>query len=112
MRFDARHLGSGVWGVWDGGVMSWKATDLSENDAKQQAADLNVTFNQYGQRNAEDRPEVSPPAPVDSATWTAAGELDYWVRERFEWRGRVRSPNGRHIWIKAADLRRAPPTQS
>jgi len=30
--------------------MSWKATDLSENEARQQAADLNVVFNQYGQR--------------------------------------------------------------
>jgi hypothetical protein len=30
MRFDARHIGSGVWGVWDGGVMSWRGTDLSE----------------------------------------------------------------------------------
>jgi hypothetical protein len=30
--------------------MSWRATDLSENEAKQQAADKNVIFNQYGQR--------------------------------------------------------------
>jgi hypothetical protein len=43
-----RHVGSGVWGIWDGGVMSWRATDLAEDDAKQQAADLNVTFNQTG----------------------------------------------------------------
>jgi len=34
MRFEARHLGSGVWDIWDGGVMSWRATDLAENDAK------------------------------------------------------------------------------
>ena len=32
MRFDARHIGFGVWGVWDGGVMSWKATDLPEKE--------------------------------------------------------------------------------
>jgi hypothetical protein len=106
MRFDARHIGSGVWGIWDGGVMSWRATDLSENDAKQQVADLNVTFNQYGQRNADDRRQVSPPIPVQAATWTAVGELDYWVRERSEWWGRVRGPDGYHSWIRAADLRR------
>ena len=34
MRFDARHIGSGVWGVWDGGVMSWRGSDLAENEAK------------------------------------------------------------------------------
>jgi hypothetical protein len=107
MRFDARHLGSGVWGIWDGGVMSWKATDLSENEAKQQAADLNVTFNQYGQRKAEDRREVNPPIPVESAAWTAAGELDYWVREHYEWWGRIRGADGHPIWIRAADLRRS-----
>jgi hypothetical protein len=36
-----RHVGSGVWGIGDGGVMSWRATDLAEDDAKQQVADLN-----------------------------------------------------------------------
>jgi len=112
MRFDARHIGSGVWGIWDGGVMSFRATDLSENEAKQQAADLNVTFNQYGQRNADDRREVKPPVPVESATWTAAGELDFWVKDRFEWLGRVRGPDGHHVWIRAADLREASPDRS
>jgi hypothetical protein len=68
-----RHVGSGVWGIWDGGVMSWRATDLAEDDARQQAADLNVTFNQYGQRDQADRREVSPPIEVESATWSAAG---------------------------------------
>ena len=43
MRFDARHIGSGVWGIFDAGVIGWRATDLSEDDAQQQAADLNVT---------------------------------------------------------------------
>ena len=31
------HVGSGVWGIWDGGVTSWRATDLAEDDATQQA---------------------------------------------------------------------------
>ena len=50
MRFAAQHIGSGLWGVWDGGVMSWKAVDLGENDAKQKAMDLDVVFDQYGER--------------------------------------------------------------
>lgn len=33
------HVSSGVCGIWDGGVMSWRATDLAEDDAMQQAAD-------------------------------------------------------------------------
>ena len=57
--FDARHVGSGVWWIWDGGEMSWRATDLAEDDARQQAADLNVTFNPHGQRDQADRREVS-----------------------------------------------------
>ncbi len=43
----------------------------------QKAADLNVVFDQYGQRNDADRREVRPPVPVEAATWQAAGELDY-----------------------------------
>jgi hypothetical protein len=70
-------IGSGVWGVYDGGVMGWRATDLSEGAAIQQAADLNVSFNQYGQRNEADRLEVQPPIEVDAAAWSAAGQLDY-----------------------------------
>jgi hypothetical protein len=30
--------------------MSWRATDLAEDQAHQQAADLNVIYHQYGQR--------------------------------------------------------------
>jgi hypothetical protein len=60
------------------------------DDARQQAAGLNATFNQYGQRDQADRGEVSPPIEVESATWSAAGDLDYLVKERQEWWGRVR----------------------
>ncbi|HJV12988.1 MAG TPA: hypothetical protein VJ625_03770 [Propionibacteriaceae bacterium] len=55
--------------VFDGGVMGWRATDLSEDEAHQQAANLNVIFNQYGQRDQADRLEVNPPIEVESATW-------------------------------------------
>jgi hypothetical protein len=42
---------------------------------------------------------------VSSATWSAAGQLDYWVKEGQEWWGRVRGSDGHQVWIKAADLR-------
>jgi predicted anti-sigma-YlaC factor YlaD len=42
---------------------------------------------QYGEA---DRREVDPPIQVETATWTKAGQLDWWVKERQEWRGRVR----------------------
>jgi hypothetical protein len=52
-----------------------------------------------------DRREVDPPIEVELATWSPGGTLDWWVRERREWFGRVRGPDGRQRWIKAADLR-------
>ena len=107
MRFDARHIGSGVWGIFEGGVMGWRTTDLGEDEALQQAADLNVVYNQYGQREQVDCLEVKPPIEVELATWSAAGKLDFWVKERQEWWGRVRGPDGRQAWIRATDLRRS-----
>jgi hypothetical protein len=61
--------------------MGWRVTDLAEHEAHEQAADLNVTFNQYGQRDQADRIEVNPPIEVQSATWSAAGQLDWWVKD-------------------------------
>ena len=66
---------------------------------------------QYGEA---DRRAVDPPIPVDAATGTPGGQLDWWVLEhcpRLEWFGRVRSPDGRQRWIKASDLRRASSSQ-
>ena len=104
MRFEARHIGSGKWGVYDGGVMGWRAVDLGEDEACQMAMDMDVVYNQYGQRTPEERREVRPPIEVELATW---GVLDFWVSERSEWWGRVRGPDGRQTWIRARDLRRA-----
>jgi hypothetical protein len=87
--------------------MGWRSTDLSEDEAHQQAANLNLMFSQYGQRTDVDRVEVQPPVEVEAATWSAAGTLDYWVKEEREWWGRVRRPYGRQVWIRASDLRRA-----
>ena len=88
--------------------MSWHATDLAEDDARQQAADLTVTFNLYGQRDQADRREVSPPIEVESATWSGAGDLDY-LAERAP--GVVlpgtASSTDINVWIRAVDLRAA-----
>jgi hypothetical protein len=64
-----------------------------------------VTFNQYGRRADEDRRVVDPPIDVEVAPWSVAGALDWWVKERFEWLGRVRGLDGKLRWIKAVDLR-------
>ena len=55
--------------------MSWKAIDLGEIEARQKAMDLDVVYNQYGQRTTGERRQVTPPAPVESAAWQPAGEL-------------------------------------
>jgi hypothetical protein len=57
------------------------------------------------QKDPEDRREVNPPIEVESAMWSAGGALDWWVKERRKWMGRVRRPDGRQVWIKATDLR-------
>jgi hypothetical protein len=54
-----------------------------------------------------DRREVNPPIEVETAKWSAAGTLDWCVKEQREWFGRVRGPDGLQQWIKATDLRRA-----
>ncbi len=55
-------------------------------------------------------PEVDPPVQVETATWSKAGQLDWWVKEhrpRVEWWGRVRGADGRQRWVRAVDLRPA-----
>jgi hypothetical protein len=44
VRFDARHIGSGLRAIWDGAVMSFRATNLGKGEARQKAAGLNVVF--------------------------------------------------------------------
>ena len=38
-----------------------------------------------GQYSEADRREVDPPIEVEMTSWSKAGQLDYWVRERREW---------------------------
>jgi hypothetical protein len=59
------------------------------------------------QYDETDRREVDPAVEVQIASRTAAGQLDWWVKERREWWGRVRGADGRQRWIRAVDLRRA-----
>jgi hypothetical protein len=62
---------------------------------------------QYGDA---DRRAVDPPVPVEVATWSPAGQLDWWVKEsrpRLEWFGWVRGKDGKQQWIRANDLRPA-----
>jgi hypothetical protein len=47
-----------------------------------------------------DRREVDPPIEVESATWSPGGTLDWWVKERQQWLGRVRGPDGRQKWVQ------------
>jgi hypothetical protein len=60
--------------------------DLSDDDVKQFAE--------------ADRREVDPPIRVDTARWSKAGQLDWWMKERQKWLGRVRGADGRQRWIK------------
>jgi hypothetical protein len=53
-------------------------------------ADLDPS--QYGE---DDRREVDPPVEVEAATWSPGGTLDWWVKERQQWLGRVRGLDGR-----------------
>ena len=55
---------------------------------------------------AADRREVDPPFQVETAAWSP-GQLDWWVKERQQWLGRVRGKDGRQRWIRAVDLRPA-----
>jgi hypothetical protein len=59
------------------------------------------------QHAAADRREVDPPIQVETATWSKAGQLDWWVKERQQWLGRVRDADGLQKWINATDLRPA-----
>ena len=68
---------------------------------------MDLTDDDVQQLPEADRREVDPPIKVESATWSAGGQLDWWVKERQQLLGRVRGKDGRQRWVKAADLRTA-----
>jgi hypothetical protein len=63
---------------------------------------MDLDLSQYSET---DRRVVDPPIQVETAMWSKAGQLDWWVKERQEWLGRVRGADGRQRWIRAVDLR-------
>jgi hypothetical protein len=66
---------------------------------------MDLSDDQVRQHAEADRREVDPPILVGTATWSRAGQLDWWVKERQQWLGRVRGKDGRQRWIRAVDLR-------
>jgi hypothetical protein len=66
---------------------------------------MDLTDDDVQQLPEADRREVDPPVQVEMAAWSRGGRLDYWVKERQKWLGRVRGRDGRQRWIRAADLR-------
>jgi hypothetical protein len=48
---------------------------------------MDLTDEDLQQFAEADRREVDPPIPVEVATWSKAGQLDWWMRERQEWWG-------------------------
>ena len=62
---------------------------------------MNLSDDEVQRYAAADRREVDPPIQVETATWSKAGQLDWWVKERQEWLGRVRGADGRQRWIRA-----------
>jgi hypothetical protein len=71
-----------------------------------QFMDVHFTDEDLEQIPEADRRPVDPPMPVDTATWSATGRLDYWVKESRFWMGRVRGVDGKQRWVKATDIRR------
>jgi hypothetical protein len=64
---------------------------------------MDLTDHEVQQRADADRREVDPPIEVETATLSKAGQLDWWVRERREWWGRVAVQTavngGSELWI-------------
>ena len=55
--------------------------------------------------------KVDPPIQVETTMWSKAGQLDWRVKERREWFGRIHGADGRQWWIRAVDLRPASSSQ-
>ena len=47
---------------------------------------MDLSDDELQQRAAADRREVDPPIQVEMATWSRAGQLDWWVKGSREWR--------------------------
>ncbi|WP_132154873.1 hypothetical protein [Kribbella antiqua] len=87
--------------------------DLSEAEAADLAADLNATYDTYGEHGPDVLRWCRPAVPVAARRWKPAGTIDVWIRDRGEWYGRVCDDTGRVRWYPADDLRPAgdPPVE-
>ena len=94
------------WLVWDNAMNGHRGRGLSQAEAAEVAADLELQYDVHGARDQTNVRRVSPPVPVDA--WQRAGVLDAWVLENGRWLGRVRLPDGRIAWIDQDDLRATP----
>lgn len=106
-RFKVRRDGDGptAHGVWDGAANGWRARDLTEQQAHQVAADLELQYDAHGPRAPETVRRVQPPQPVARAVWQPGGVIEAWVRQRGVWYGRVRGADGQISWVPADQLR-------
>lgn len=105
-RFNVRSGdGEQGWAIWDNGANGQRGSGLSEQDAHDQAAALELQYDAHGYRDASTVRRVDPPVPVD--VFQPAGVLDHWVRENGEWIGRVRGVDGKFVWVREADLRKS-----
>ena len=75
------------WVIWDNAADGQRGSGLAEQDADDQAAELELQYDAPGYRSAETVQRVDPPVPVERA-WQLAGVFDAWVRENGEWVGR------------------------
>ena len=107
-RFNVRGGGDHDWVIWDNAANGQRGSGLSEQEARDQAAELELQYDAHGYRGHDDVRRVDPAVPVE--TWQAAGVLDAWVRENGAWTGRVRQPDGTFVWIRRPDLRRTEAT--
>jgi hypothetical protein len=104
-RFNVRSGdGDHDWMVWDNALNGQRGSGLAEQDAHDQAAELELQYDAHGYRSADTVQRIDPPVPVERAR-QLAGVLDAWVHENGERIGRIRRDNGRIEWIRGAELR-------
>jgi len=86
-RFNVRPgTGDNDWSIWDNAANGQRGSGLSEQQARAEAADLELQYDAHGYRPPETVRRVDPPVPVERA-WQPVG-----VRRRL---GPRRWPLGR-----------------
>jgi hypothetical protein len=105
-RFNVRPgTGDNDWSIWDNAANGQRGSGLSEQQARAEAADLELQYDAHGYRPPETVRRVDPPVPVERA-WQPVGVVDAWVREGGRWVGRVRHAGGEVSWVPEGELRK------